>query len=344
MNFAKQNMRNERIDLLRSIGLLMIIFAHSEPPAGLFQLRNFDVPLMVLVSGLSFAISYRNEKFPQYIWKRIKRLVLPVWLFLGVYFCFIHLTGKPSPPPSAKVMASSFALLSGIGYVWVIRVFLLVAAIAPFAYRFNARTPSNSRYFSTLLVVYLIFELLVHFENAVSKSAALQIIDMTAFCAIPYGTIFCIGLRLGRMTNKEIAMLCAAASITFLVFGLYLYKQTGALVPTQNFKYPPTAYYLSYAMAVSCALWLASDGMCKSLRALRLFGFFEFMSRNSIWIYLWHIPLLAVVDTTYAAKFAIVLFGATGIMYAQSTVVLRILLPRIGSAAMSNQLRSLLLG
>ncbi|SFK21637.1 hypothetical protein SAMN04488079_106193 [Methylophaga sulfidovorans] len=47
-------MRDHRIDLLRFIGLSMIIFAHVGPPSILFQLRNFDVPLMVLISGMSY--------------------------------------------------------------------------------------------------------------------------------------------------------------------------------------------------------------------------------------------------------------------------------------------------
>ncbi len=47
-------MRDTRIDFLRFVGLIMIIFAHVNPPAVLFQLRNFDVPLMVLISGVSF--------------------------------------------------------------------------------------------------------------------------------------------------------------------------------------------------------------------------------------------------------------------------------------------------
>ena len=76
-------MRDRRVDILRFIGLAMIILAHVSPPPFLFQLRNFDVPLMVLLSAISYGLSYKpTETYPMYFWKRIKRLVFPVWLFL----------------------------------------------------------------------------------------------------------------------------------------------------------------------------------------------------------------------------------------------------------------------
>jgi len=74
-------LRNERIDFLRFLGLCMIILAHVDPSDGLFQLRNFDVPLMVLISGVSFGLSYKGEPYGSYVWKRVKRLLLPVWIF-----------------------------------------------------------------------------------------------------------------------------------------------------------------------------------------------------------------------------------------------------------------------
>ena len=49
-------MREDRIDFLRFIGLSMVIFAHVGPPKLLFQLRNFDVPLLVIISGMAFLI------------------------------------------------------------------------------------------------------------------------------------------------------------------------------------------------------------------------------------------------------------------------------------------------
>lgn len=48
-------LRDPAVDLLRFIGISMIFLAHIGPPAALFQLRSFDVPLMIFVSGLSYS-------------------------------------------------------------------------------------------------------------------------------------------------------------------------------------------------------------------------------------------------------------------------------------------------
>jgi len=106
-------MRDERIDVLRFIGLAMIILAHVGPPGVILQARNFDVPLMLIVAGLSFHSSYRDEPYLSYLWKRIKRLVFPVWLFLSIYFLIIHTTGHPVKEVSTETVTSSYLLLGG---------------------------------------------------------------------------------------------------------------------------------------------------------------------------------------------------------------------------------------
>ncbi len=52
-------MRDEKVDLLRFVGLAMVVMAHVGAPTLLFQFRNFDVPLMVLLSGISFGLAWR---------------------------------------------------------------------------------------------------------------------------------------------------------------------------------------------------------------------------------------------------------------------------------------------
>ena len=81
-------MRDHNIDLLRFIGLSLVILAHVSPPTILLNIRCFDVPLMVFVSGMTcygrpadFSISYLTRRFT--------RLVFPVWIFLTLYFAMI---------------------------------------------------------------------------------------------------------------------------------------------------------------------------------------------------------------------------------------------------------------
>lgn len=45
------------IDFLKMLGLLCIMLAHVNPPQIIMQLRNFDVPFMVILSGMLAANS-----------------------------------------------------------------------------------------------------------------------------------------------------------------------------------------------------------------------------------------------------------------------------------------------
>lgn len=49
--------RDFSIDILRAIALMGIVCIHIKPSIVLAELRNFDVSLMVFLSGISFAIS-----------------------------------------------------------------------------------------------------------------------------------------------------------------------------------------------------------------------------------------------------------------------------------------------
>lgn len=117
--------RNMTIDVMRVMGLLLIILAHVNPPGILFQFRTFDVPMMIFVSGVSFYLSKAsNVSFATYSLSRFQRLVFPVWAFLIMFF-FILYVFKPlkfMDLLTVNNITSTF-LLDGFGYVWIIKVF-----------------------------------------------------------------------------------------------------------------------------------------------------------------------------------------------------------------------------
>ena len=60
------NVKKRRIDIdiLKTIGILMVILAHVNPPNIIFQLRNFDVVLLIIVSSyLTIKSSKRSVTF-----------------------------------------------------------------------------------------------------------------------------------------------------------------------------------------------------------------------------------------------------------------------------------------
>ncbi len=126
------------IDYLKVIGLLCIILAHISTDANILQIRNFDVPLMVIISGYlaveSFKRALKKEKpFLRYYWKRISRLLIPTWIFLIVFFVVMTLFPVNGLYPyDNNFIINSFLLLNGISYVWIIRMFLICAFITQY--------------------------------------------------------------------------------------------------------------------------------------------------------------------------------------------------------------------
>ena len=126
--------RDYGIDLLRAIGLLLIILAHVNPPHFLWELRSFDVIMMVCISTISYTEYSKPQPYWKYITGRFKRLLLPTWeyiLLVGLVFYSISLFTSTPTPFSFKTILIGLLTFHGIGYLWIIRVFLYNAFINP---------------------------------------------------------------------------------------------------------------------------------------------------------------------------------------------------------------------
>ena len=186
------------IDYLKVIGLFCIILAHVCSNQYILQVRNFDVPLMVIISGFLAIDSYKrsienNSSLFSYYWKRISRLLIPTWIFLSLYFALVFLfvlIVKGNYPYSSSTILRSFLLLDGIGYVWIIRVYLICSILTPVFFYFNDKIKSNSMKFIILLIMYVLYELFVF--SGINESNA--IFEFIIAYAIPYGIIYVLGM------------------------------------------------------------------------------------------------------------------------------------------------------
>lgn len=318
-------MRNNSIDILRFIGLAMIIFAHVGPPGILFQLRNFDVPLMVLVSGMAFSLSYKaNESYLQYIWKRVKRLVLPVWIFLTGYFLALFLFAPNNPDLTAYKMATSYFLIEGIGYVWIIRVFVLVALVSPFVFKWHISESSNKTYFGLIAIVFIVYEAVRYFSMPLIENDAAKTISLIVYYIVPYTIIFAIGLRIPTLKNHLVINISFVSLALFILLGFGIYIATGSIATTQAFKYPPSIYYFSYALFVASLLWFFREKIESVIDKVNVKHIVLFCAQNSIWIYLWHIPIVKFFDANFAVKYVVAFTVAASITFVQVGIVKRI--------------------
>lgn len=277
-------------DLLRTVGLYLIILAHANPPLILANLRSFDVVLMVFVSGATLALHpVQLVNYRAYLKKRVLRLLMPGWIFLTVFFLFTYILfqlNRGEYPFSLDVIVDSYLLNHGIGYVWIIRVFLLVALSAPLLLQLSNCLSNDWVYLTVIFFVYCLYELflwLCRSSEFLSQSSLLQ--DFF-FYLIPYSCVLAVGIRVRFMTARKILLLCII--ILFLFFGSAAVAGL-SFMELNEYKYPPRWYYLSYGISISLLAYLLVEYI--HLKGL-IRSFVVFSSKSSMWIYLWHIFVL----------------------------------------------------
>lgn len=337
--------RDERIDILKVLGIAMIILAHVNPPEFIFQLRNFDVPLMVLISGMSFGLSYKNESFLGYMWKRIKRLVFPVWIFLTAYFGLISIFDLQIEKLTYPILLQSYLLIGGIGYVWIIKVFLLVALVSPIIYQYNKNTKSTRTYLIGILVIFVLYEIISILSKSYFSSEMAKNLTQFTHYIVPYSLVFAIGLRMSIMDLRTVIFCTGTSFLIFAALFSCFWWFNGYVVFTQAHKYPPTIYYFSYALFMSFLAWLLAP------YAVKIINYFKFVKRavmfiaeNSIWIYLWHIPLLKLIEANVLVKYILVFLLAALASSLQIWMVKSVLLKRITNLKSRKNIKMILTG
>jgi peptidoglycan/LPS O-acetylase OafA/YrhL len=289
--------RDTRIDILRAIALICIIIAHSTPNSILSQIRNFDVILMTLLMGASFAISSNRGKssYCLYMKKRFQRLIIPSWIFLTIFFVLfwiISLFKGDSFYFTKRDVIGSYALIDGIGYIWIIRVFFVIALINPVLLLLSKKIKSNIIYLSIYLSILLCYTILMKFGNYMHLHGTMQRFYSDLFLSsIAYSIISAIGIRLSNLKQLEILLLIIICGIC-----LYVLANHYQFSCTQNFKYPPRLYYIAYGLFVSLLLyWLFGFYRIRFFFEYKIYKIIVFLSRTSIWFYFWHIIFIYII-------------------------------------------------
>lgn len=295
--------RNIGLDLMRFLGVLVIMIAHSLPPDWLFQLRNFGTPLLIVASALTYAYIYRNKELDPipFFKKRLSRLIFPAWIFLIFFFAFnlvVSTLLNRIYPFNLSMVVNSFTFYSGIGFVWIFKVYIVLALITPLALRINNRISDKSRYFIYLIIAYVVYELILYLAAPLIPPFYADFFKRVIFVIFPYSILFLYGLKLGTLTNRQIWV----SSIFFLLISvgiaLYLKYDTGSFVTTQNYKYPPQLYYLSYSLFALNLIYLFCRRESNKINPKIII----WLSSKSLWIYLWHIFAFFVLDALLSSE------------------------------------------
>lgn len=283
------NTRDVYIDFLRGLGLLLLLIAHTSPPDWLFIFRTFDVPLMVFVSSYCYkplrsnTIDQSGRGYLKYSEARFKRIYIPVFIFLTIYFLLfkIYTYVTEAVMFSLPTVIGSYLLFNipSIGYVWIMRVFLIMALFIPFFYSRFAKLKCIAFLFLITFLIAIQF-FLIQLAGLIKIEILNFIYSEYVLYLIGYLPIVLLGININNYSKKEIFIiiitLITELFITFSIFGI---RQP------QTYKYPPSLIYILYGLIASSCLWIFKP----LLFNLSKLSFWVYLSKNSMWLYLWHI-------------------------------------------------------
>ena len=281
------NSRDNKIDWIRALCTLTVILAHVGSPDFLNHIRTFDVVALVMISGMS--MSFSTGKYLSYVWKRIKKILIPTYIVITVIFVLTFIACKALHTaqlyPAERMIKSYLLLYEGsMGYVWIVRIFLFVAILAPVIRKVAVKIKSIIVFGGVIVLLALAGYLIYRVYLRITDPLLAGIFD--DFVLSPY--IYCVIALTGYwfICNKDKwVYLLIGTAVVFAASQIIVILSGSGFVPN-SYKYPPQIYYCAYGMLVTLALY-------------KLFPKTEvtvvsWLSRNSIMIYLLHIVVLRV--------------------------------------------------
>lgn len=278
--------RDMRLDFMRALGTLTIIVPHVLSPNILVQMRAFDVVMLVFVSGMSYAYQAMNGQsfgYYQYVKKRCKKLLIPTMVLILAVYGSVNIASivlSKGVYYSIHDLVKSLLLFEdGIGYVWIIKVYLGLALIAPFIWKYIDRIDSKVLLLAFCSVVYIIYcAAQVAIQN-INVPIISVFFEEYVFYVAAYAIPFLIGMYICK-NGKGKKFANVIWIVLFVCVQIIVVLQGEGFTPNDN-KYPPQLYYLSYGIACSIIIYRIAPikvGYC-----------IRWLSKNSLAFYLVHV-------------------------------------------------------
>lgn len=314
--------RDFKIDFLRAVAILLIIMAHVKTVNNtgiIFQLRSFDVPLMCMLVGMTsyMSLTKRSEQYSSYLLKRFKRLIVPMWIFMTIYLIlavFNRLIFNVDFPAPAKII-TSYIPIWGVGYVWIIRVYFIIAVIAPVIYKISVKV--NNIYLKILILgVLLGIQQILCYTEKFFSGFILTVYQQILSVNFGYIIIALIGMwvvqqKSGHTFVMSLLLLAVSVALSFYY----------GIDTINSHKYPPDIYYISYGVTISLLLYLLLGKLTTFSRILGNKLIF-WISASSLEMYYWHIFFAETLcrqfpNIHWSIRFVIVLIMTFLITYLQ---------------------------
>lgn len=292
------------IDILRGLAILTIMLMHvqayylsNSTIAILWNFSQWVVPTILLASVAvmpSPRATITFAEYTRYLSKRLKRLLIPYWISIGIYFFLQYLT--PGNAMSPLAIAGNIFLFGGIDYNWLVLLFIYLTAFLPLLDTIYLR----SKYlYLTLFVFFCGISLLYSFDRTFITTYS-RIFMLPTWLAIAMLCRIVLDWYRARQWSyiTALAVLSAAAFFTYFVT---VVTQGSNAVFLFKHKYPPDTVFVTYsALSISLALLLGRSLVKLLLHADRLgrpfIRFLTYLSKHSYEFYFIHVLVLFFLD------------------------------------------------
>jgi len=295
--------RDGAIDMLRGLSILLVILLHIVPyylqypiSQWLWSWGQWVVPAFILCSIAvnNFEINSWSEYFA-YILKRLKRLLIPYYLWLFIYTLMQVYIGHKSI--NLKYFFQNITLTGGTDFNWLVLLFVYLTIALPIIQKIIKKSEIIS-------VIGIIITAMVSVYFIWNRPYLAGIYRFSMI--IPwYGIAIALLLFLKWFRSKhwwKIALLIGSSFGVFVVSYQYFLTLHQSL-NTYYHKYPPDIYYYSFCLwtvpVVYIMTWLVSR---PNILPSPIKTAFQYVSQRSYSLFFIHILVLFVLDVKFPTR------------------------------------------
>lgn len=295
--------RLDFIDDIRGIAIFATVLIHTNVyflnnkiAYSLIELAQFAVVAFIFCSSYLYFLKDKVESlslFWSHLLKRLRRLIIPYYLFITVYFLFVYLNAPQKLTP--RYIFQNLTLTGGLDFNWLVLLFIQLAVLMPL--------------FSFLRRRYMKILYLYVFVAVISSILFLKYTPHPLYRSImwlPWSLIVIYTMYFEKIRKNTILFwgLTASFFIIFLMTRQFVLIPLGHFLRMYDNKYPPNIYHLSYCLAgLNILFFLSQKGLFTKVRR-----YIHFLSKYSYEIYFLHILVIFVLTVFFHFKFNWVTF------------------------------------
>lgn len=238
------------------------------------------------------------------------------------HFRFGYYIISPDSFPFTKKDAPSKLLAALIlytpTYLWILRVFLLMSLLTPLFTKYNSRLNVKNN-FIIIIISLIVNEILSIYAGNYGERYLRCVCIMT----LGYAIITYTGITIAQLRNKTICRIGLSLIFIFVFLVILLRLRYGYFINLRSMKYPPRFYYISYGLGCSSILYAIRNRISNYIQYSPLRNFISFIGSHSMWIYLWHIPIIThfMYSYTWYIRFFIIIITPTLLTYIQTKII-----------------------